>query len=73
MQSLALVLLAAFPFLGALLFVLIKPGQSFARRYSRARKNTAAMTAAADLQRQRNQDTAARLRAGRSPPGDPDA
>ncbi|HEY1425187.1 MAG TPA: hypothetical protein VGF50_00820 [Caulobacteraceae bacterium] len=64
MRSLALVLLAAFPFLGAMALAWILPGQSFARRYSRARQKTAAMTAVSDTQRERNAESATRLAAG---------
>ena len=60
MGSLALVVLAAFPFIGALALAFV--GQrSFARRYHRARQKTAAMTEAADAQHERTAATVARL------------
>ena len=63
MRSLALVLLAVFPFLGvAALWIL--PSRSFARRYTRARQKTAAMTVVADAQRERTAQSARRLGAG---------
>lgn len=72
MRSLALVALAAFPFLGVVLLAWVWPGQSFASRYGRARQRTAAMAKAADIQLERNEAPIARLDAnlGRPSGGD---